>query len=61
MQWSYSSISLFKQCPRKYHHLRILKDVVDPVTSYLMYGSDAHKAAEDYGRDGVPLPKPRLA
>jgi hypothetical protein len=56
MQWSYSSISLFKQCPRKYHHLRILKDVVDPVTSYLMYDSDAHKAAEDYGRDGVPLP-----
>ena len=56
MQWSYSSISLFKQCPRKYHHLRILKDVVEPVTSYLAYGSDAHKAAEDYGRDGVPLP-----
>jgi len=57
MQWSYSSISLFKQCPRKYHHLRILRDVVEPVTPHLSYGSDAHKAAEDYGRDGVPLPK----
>lgn len=57
MQWSYSSITLFKQCPRKYHHLRILRDVVEPVTSYLAYGSDAHKAAEDYGRDAVPLPK----
>ena len=45
MQWSYSSISLFKQCPRKYHHLRILRDVVEPVTTYLAYGSDAHKAA----------------
>jgi len=56
MQWSYSSISLFKQCPRKYHHLRILRDVVEPVTPHLAYGSDAHKAAEDYGRDGVPLP-----
>lgn len=54
--WSYSSISLFQQCPRKYYRLRVAKDVKEPMHEHLMYGSDVHKAAEDYVRDDTPLP-----
>lgn len=57
MAWSYSSLSLFKQCPRKYYHLRVARDVVEPETQHLLYGSAVHKAAEDYGRDGVEIPE----
>ena len=56
MKWSYSSIKLFEQCPRKYYHLKIAKDVVEPETEALLYGSRFHEAAEKYIRDGEPLP-----
>ena len=46
--WSYSSISLFQQCPRKYYRLRIKKDIVEPPAAHLDYGKEVHKAAEDY-------------
>lgn len=54
--WSYSSIDLFKQCPYKYYRLRVVKDIVEPPTEAIMYGKDLHKAAEDYVRDGTPIP-----
>lgn len=54
--WSYSSISLFKQCPRKYYRLRVVKDIVEPTTEHMTYGLEVHKAAEDYGKDGTPIP-----
>lgn len=46
--WSYSSISLFQQCPRKYYRLRIVKDIVEPPQQHLIYGTEVHQAAEDY-------------
>lgn len=55
--WSYSSINLFKQCPRKYYHLRIAKDVVEPEAEHLIYGNAVHKALEDYGRLKTPIPE----
>ena len=55
--WSYSSLSLFMQCPRKYHRLRVVKDIVEPVQEHLLYGSAVHKAAEEYIRDGTPIPE----
>lgn len=55
--WSYSSISLFMQCPRKYHRLRVVKDIVEPVQEHLLYGSAVHKAAEEYIRDNTPIPE----
>ena len=53
---SYSSLKLFEQCPRKYYHLRVLKDVREPVSEAMSYGSDLHKAAEDYVQGDTPLP-----
>ncbi len=55
--WSYSSISLFQQCPRKYYRLRVAKDIVEPVQEHLLYGSAVHKAAEEYIRDNTPIPE----
>lgn len=54
--WSYSSISLFQQCPRKYYRLRVTKDIVEPVQEHLLYGSAVHKAAEEYVGAKIDLP-----
>jgi hypothetical protein len=56
IKWSYSSLSLFNQCPKKYYHLKVAKDVVEPVTEALSYGTKVHEAAEFYIRDGKPIP-----
>jgi hypothetical protein len=58
--WSYSSIKTFDQCPKKYHHLRILKDYKDEDSTATIYGKELHKAAEDYIKDGTPIP-PRFS
>lgn len=55
--WSYSSISLFDQCPKKYFHLRVAKDIKEPESEAMLYGSAVHKAAEEYVRDGTPVPE----
>jgi hypothetical protein len=55
--WSYSSITLFDQCPKKYYHLRVAKDIKEPESDAMMYGKDVHTAAENFIRDGTPMPK----
>ena len=55
--WSYSSITLFEQCPKKYYHLRVAKDIVEPESEQMNYGKDLHLAAEEHIRDGKPLPE----
>lgn len=55
--WSYSSIKTFDQCPKKYMHLRILKDVKDEPGEAANYGTDVHKVAEDYVKEGTPVPE----
>lgn len=54
--WSYSSLKTFEQCPKKYYHLKVLKDVKDEGTEAMLYGQELHKAAEDYIKDSVPIP-----
>jgi len=54
--WSYSSVKTFEQCPKKYYHLRVAKDVKDTGGEAAIYGQDAHKAAEDFVKSGVPIP-----
>jgi len=55
--WSYSSLDLYKQCPQKYYRLRVKKDVVDPESDQKNYGTEFHTAAEEFIRDGKPLPQ----
>ena len=54
--WSYSSLSLFQQCPKKYYHLRVEKDYKEPETDALLYGKRLHEAAEFYIGKDTPLP-----
>ena len=54
--WSYSSLDLFKQCPHKYYRLRVAKDIVEPESEAMRYGKEVHLAAEEFIRDGKPIP-----
>ena len=54
--WSYSSLKTFEQCPKKYYHLRVVKDVKDEGNDATMYGQELHKAAEEYLKEGKPIP-----
>lgn len=54
--WSFSSLKTFQQCPRKYYHTKIAKDVKEPDTQATLYGKSVHTAAEEYIRDGKPIP-----
>ena len=56
LTWSYSSLGLFQQCPRKYYHLRVIKDIKEPETTAILYGKEVHLALEEYIRDGKPIP-----
>lgn len=54
--WSYSSIKTFDQCPKKYYHLRVLKDVKDEGSEATIYGQEVHTAAEEFIKNGTPVP-----
>ena len=56
--WSFSSLKTFQQCPKKYYHTKIVKDITESDTQATLYGKAVHTAAEEYIKDGVPLPKP---
>ena len=58
--WSFSSMKTFLTCPKQYYHLRVVKDYTSPPTAATMYGSEFHKACEDYVRDGIE-PEQRFA
>ena len=55
--WSYSSLNTFKQCPKKYYHLKVAKDVKDKGSTATVYGQEVHTAAEEFIRDGKEVPK----
>jgi CRISPR/Cas system-associated exonuclease Cas4 (RecB family) len=57
VSWSYSSIKLFGQCPKKYYHLKVAKDFTEPITDKLTYGSEFHAAAERFVKEDIPLPE----
>mgnify|MGYP002622417533 CR=1 FL=1 len=55
--WSFSKIKAFEQCPKQFYHEKILKEFPFVETEAIRYGNQFHKAAEDYIKDGTPLPK----
>lgn len=54
--WSFSSLKTFQQCPKKYYHTKVAKDVTEPDTQATIYGKSAHTVAEEYIRDNTPIP-----
>lgn len=53
--WSYSSLRLFEQCPRRYQAEKVTKEVPFSQNEAALYGEQLHKAAEEYIRDGKPI------
>jgi hypothetical protein len=53
---SYSSLTTFEKCARKFYRTRVLKDVVDTSGPEAHYGTDFHTAAEQFIRDDTPMP-----
>lgn len=56
--WSYSVLSMFEQCRKKYYHLKVNKDVKDSDSSFSVEGKEIHKAMFARVIKGVPLPLP---
>lgn len=55
--WSYSSIKMFEQCPKKYFHLKVVKDYKEPFGGEaILYGNQFHEAAEFFVKGTKPLP-----
>ena len=57
IQWSFSSLKDFINCPKQYYHIKVAKDFEKKATHQMLYGTEVHKACEDYVRDGTPLAK----
>lgn len=57
IQWSFSSLKDFINCPRQYYEVKVAKSVTKKVTDQMLYGTEVHKAVEDYVREGKPLAK----
>jgi RecB family exonuclease len=55
--WSYSAIKTFDQCPKKYFHLKVVKDVKDEPGEAADYGTAVHEAAELFITNGTPIPE----
>jgi len=57
VKWSHSSLKDFEGCARRDHEVKLLKKYHTPETEQIKYGKELHKAAEDYVRDGTPIPE----
>ena len=54
--WSYSKLKSFETCPKQFYHVTVLKEHPFEETEAIRYGSEFHKAAEDFIGKRVPLP-----
>jgi CRISPR/Cas system-associated exonuclease Cas4 (RecB family) len=55
--WSYSALTAYETCPRRYYLTRIAKTVVEGQSQAMKDGNEAHKALELAGKGEMPLPK----
>ena len=55
--WSYSSLSLYQQCPKKYYHLKVAKDIKEELGEAITFGNEIHKIAEEYVAKDKPIPE----
>ena len=57
IKWSYSGLKDYLNCPRQYNEVKVLKRFTKRPTEQMLYGTEVHKALEDYVKDGTPLAK----
>jgi hypothetical protein len=56
--WSYSVLSMFEQCRKKFYHLKVAKDARDSDSSFAGEGKEIHDAMFKRVIHGTPLPLP---
>jgi hypothetical protein len=54
--WSFSKMKDFQTCPKQFYHKTVLQEFPYVETPEMRYGTEFHKAAELFIRDGVPVP-----
>lgn len=54
--WSYSALTAFETCPRRYQLTRVTKEVVEKQTEATLWGNKVHKALELFAKGKQPLP-----
>ena len=52
--WSYSRMKTFETCPKQFYHVNVLKEFPFQETDATRYGTEFHKAAEEFMRDDAP-------
>lgn len=55
--WSFSKAKAFDTCPKQFYHVNILKEYPFEETDAMKYGTEFHKACEDYIDKDKALPK----
>lgn len=55
--WSYSALTAFETCPKRYYLTKVSKQVVEPQTDATLWGNKVHKALELRLVDNKPLPE----
>ena len=53
--WSYSALSDYIKCPKKYYEIKVAENYVVIPSEQMKYGTEVHKALEDYVKDGKEL------
>lgn len=53
--WSYSALTAYETCPRRFQLTRVTKQVRESQTEATVWGNKVHKALEDFARSGKPL------
>ena len=56
VKWSFSGLKDFVNCPKQYNEVKIKQNFTKSVSEQMRYGTEVHKALEEYVRDGKPLP-----
>lgn len=56
IKWSFSGLKDYTNCPKQYNEVKVMRNYTKKVTQQMLYGTEVHKALEDYARDGTELP-----
>lgn len=57
ISWSFSSLEMYRNCPKQYQEVRVLKNFVDdPNTEWRLWGNRVHDAMAKRLKQGLPLP-----
>ncbi len=55
--WSYSSLTSFETCAKRYFHIKVAKDVVEEKHEATTWGTTVHEHLENRALHGTPLPE----